>query len=147
MKLYTTYYYQIRNFPRNLIGLSTAMYPPKYITLGQKDKRGVLVIDCPILKPGEACEGLCNGKCNPKPKYPSDCKFLDTYHTQLMEIDIDKFVKHLQSLHDKICAGEKLNDVDFAFIFFEKYDNPCSERWPLQAWLRYYNIEIQEWNI
>ena len=34
MKLYTTYYYQIRNFPRNLIGLSTAMYPPKYIKLG-----------------------------------------------------------------------------------------------------------------
>lgn len=144
MKLYTSYWAMVRNFPRNLVGLNTTVWPPKYRPLGQ-DTNGVWVIDCPIVKPGEQCAGLCNGKC--EPKHPQDCKFLDVYHNQLMKIDIDKFIKQLQSLHDKICAGEQLDDVDFAFIFFEKYTNPCSERWPLQAWLRYYSIEIQEWNV
>ena len=146
MKLYTSYWAQVQNFPTNLVGLNTTVWPPRWRPLGQ-DKRGVWVIDCPLVKPGPQCAGLCNGKCNPKPKYPSDCKFLDTYHDQLMEIDIDKFMKQLQALHDKICEGEHLNDVDFAFIFFEKYDNVCSERWPLQSWLRYYNIQVEEWNI
>ena len=143
MKLYTSYYYQIRNFPSNLIGLSTAVWPPKYIKLGEKDKRGVFVIDCPPLKPGIECEGLCNGKCNPK--HPKDCQFLNTYYGQLMKIDFNKFMDSLFKLYEKICSNENLKDVNFAFIFFEKYDNPCSERYPLKSWLQYYNIQVEEW--
>ena len=144
MKLYTSYYYQIRNFPPNLIGLSTAVWPPKYIKLGQKDKRGVIVLDCFPLKPGVACDGLCNGSCNPK--HPKDCKFLKTYSEQLNLIDIDKFFYSLQNLHDKICEGECLDDVNFAFIFFEKYDQPCSERWPFIKWMKENKVNITEWS-
>ena len=143
MKLYTTYYYQIRNFPPNLIGLSTAMWPPKYITLGKKDNRGILVIDCPPLKPGTACNGLCNGKCNPK--HPDDCEFLKTYRKQLDNIDVENFLDHLEKLAAKIQTNEGLTDVDFAAIVFEAPQNPCSERVALQAWGAFCGLDIKEW--
>lgn len=144
LKLYTSYWAKVRDFPKNLVGLNTTFWPPKWRPLG-KDERGVWVIDCPLVKPGPTCEGLCNGKC--EPKHPSDCDFLQAYNDQLHTIDFDSFVKSLQKLHDNICAGEQLDDVDFAFIFFEKYDKPCSERWPFITWMRYYGIEIEEWGL
>ncbi len=142
MKLYTSYWAQVRNFPKNLIGLNTTVYPPKWRPLGQ-DNHGIWVIDCPPFKPGHECDGLCNGKCNPK--HPNDCAFLREYHKQLNALDFDKIIQNLHTLHDKICKNEQLDDVDFAFIFFEKYDNPCSERWPVQEWVRAHGIEIEEW--
>ena len=125
MKLYTSYWAQVRNFPKNLIGLNTTCFPPRWRPLGQ-DKNGVWVIDCPPLKPGKECEGLCNGKCNPK--HPTDCKFLNNYYGQLMKIDFNKFMDSLFKLYEKICSNENLKDINFAFIFFEKWDCPCSER-------------------
>jgi len=144
MKIYTSYWAQVRNFPKNLLGLNTTIWPPKWRPLGQ-DKNGIWVIDCPPLKPGPECEGLCNGKC--APKHPQDCKFLEVYHNQLMKIDFDNFVKSLNKLTINFMEQENLSDVDIAFIVFEKYNNPCSERWPLQAWLRYYGIDVKEWGI
>jgi len=144
MKIYTSYYYQIRNFPPNLVGLSTAIWPPKYINLGEKDKRGVLVVDCPPLKPGAECEGLCAGKCNPK--HPQDCSFLQVYYQQLCKLDFNDFINHLKKLKFEFCKNELLDDVDFALIVFETPTNPCSERFPLQNWMRKNGIEIEEWH-
>lgn len=142
MKLYTSYWAQVRNFPKNLVGLNTTFWPPKWRPLGQ-DKRGVWVIDCPIVKPGEACEGLCNGKCSPK--HPWDCEFLKVYYDQLMKIDFEKFMESLYKLREKISAGEGLDNIDFAFIFFETPRNECSERWPFLSWMKNYSIDIEEW--
>lgn len=143
MKLYTSYWGQVRNFPKNLVGLNTTVWPPRWRPFG-KDKNGVLVIDCFPLKPGAECAGLCNGKC--EPKHPNDCKFLQTYFNQLRYIEFDHFMYQLQKLHDDICAGENLEDVDFAFIVFETPANPCSERWPIQQWLKENGVEIEEWH-
>lgn len=144
MKLYTSYWAQVRNFPRNLVGLNTTVWPPRWRPLGQ-DKRGIWVIDCPPLKPGKQCEGLCNGKCNPK--HPKDCAFLQTYKKQLNNELTPNFFIILNNLAKKIKAKEHLDDIDFAFIVFEKYDNPCSERWPIQEWFKEHNMEIQEWQL
>lgn len=143
MKIYTSYWAQVRNFPRSLVGLNTTVWPPKWRPLGQ-DKNGVWVIDCPILRPGIECDGLCNGKCNPK--HPKDCDFLKVYYNQLTKIDFKKFIQSLERLREKICTGEQLDDVDFALIVFETYTNPCSERWPLQKWLKENKIEVKEWS-
>ena len=111
MKIYTSYWAQVRNFPTTLIGLNTTIFPPRWHPLGQ-DNRGVWVIDCPPLKPGHNCDGLCNGKC--APKHPQDCKFLYEYKRQLDAIDFDRFFQKLQKLHDSI--SEDMNkDIDFAF--------------------------------
>ena len=143
MKIYTSYWAQVRNFPKNLIGLNTTVWPPRWRPLGE-DKRGVICINCPPLQPGVECEGLCNGKCDPK--HPQDCTFLQTYQKQLNKIDFNNFKSHLLKYKDLFLKeNPEYNDVDFALIVFEKYDNPCSERWPLQQWLRANGIEVEEW--
>lgn len=143
MKIYTSYWAQVRNFPKTLVGLNTTVWPPKWRPLG-KDKNGVIVIDCPPLKPGPACEGLCNGKCNPK--HPKDCKFLSVYQKQLDAIDFEGFMNSLKKLRDKICADEGYDDVDFALIVFETPQNNCSERLPLWIWLQMNGIDPKEFN-
>ena len=95
MRIYTSYWAQLRNFPRNLVALSTTVWNPKWRPLG-KDKRGVIAIDCPPLKPGRECEGLCHGDCkNPNPE---TCKFLQVYYDQLCKIDFNDFLQHLEKL-------------------------------------------------
>ena len=54
-------------------------------------------------------------------------------------------MRKINKLHDIIQEQEKINDVNFAFIFYEKYDNPCSERWPVQEWLRAHGAQVEEW--
>ena len=142
MKIYTSYWAQVRNFPKNLVGLNTTVWPPKWRPLGE-DKRGVWVIDCPPLKPGKECEGLCNGKCDPK--HPNDCEFLKVYYDQLCKLDFNDFLQHLEKLKLHFCEGEALDDVDFALIVFETPTNSCSERFPLQKWLQKNGIEVKEW--
>lgn len=142
MKLYTSYWAQVKNFPKNLIGLNTTVFPPAWRPLGQ-DGRGIWVIDCPPLKPGAACNGLCNGKCNPK--HPDDCEFLKTYREQLDNIDVENFLDHLEKLADKIQTNEGLTNIDFAAIVFEAPQNPCSERVALQAWGAFCGLDIKEW--
>ena len=143
MKLYTSYFYQIRNFPRNLIPLSTAVWPPKYPI---KDSTGqpAILIDCWPMKPGSQCAGLCDGSCDPK--HPNDCKFLKTYRAQLDAIEFDKFYTQLEILKKQIEEGEGLENVDFAFVVFESPRNPCSERTVIQAWGASLGIEIKEWS-
>lgn len=142
LNLYTSYWAQVRNFPKNLIGLSTCVWNPKWRPMG-KDKRGVICVDCPPLKPGIECAGLCNGSCNPK--HPNDCMFLKTYKAQLDKINITSFFNTLGNLANRICKDESLSDVDFAFLVFETPQNPCSERVALQQWCKENNISIAEW--
>ena len=142
MKIYTSYWAMVRNFPKNLVGLNTTVWPPKWRPLGE-DKRGVWVIDCPPLKPGEECEGLCNGKCDPP--HPNDCAFLKTYYDQLCKLDFNDFLQHLEKLKLRFCEGEALDDVDFALIVYEPLYKKCSERQELQKWLRENGIEVEEW--
>lgn len=143
MKFYTSYFYQIRFFPHNLIPLSTAVWPPKYQL---KDSSGQLaiVVQCPPFTPGAQCAGLCQGKC--EPKHPQDCKFLQTYRAQLDNEITEDFFQTLNKLHDDICRGEGFDDVDFAFIVYEAPNNPCSERQVIQQWFKDHHILIEEWH-
>ena len=142
LKLYTSYWAQVKNFPTNLIGLSTCHWNPKWRPIGQ-DKRGVWVIDCPPFKPGLQCEGLCNGKCNPK--HPDDCKFLEVYRNQLDDIDVNDFLSHLEKLAKKFEENEGLHNIDFALLVYEAPSNPCSERIAIQGWGGMTGLEIKEW--
>lgn len=142
MKLYTSYFAQLRNFPPNLVGLSTAHWNPKWLQSG-RDKNGAIWIDCPPFKPGAECEGLCNGKCNPK--HPHNCNFLQTYRKQLNQLDSNVIISKLENLARKIATDEGFQEINFAFLVYEKYDNPCSERIIIQQWFRDNGMEIEEW--
>ena len=142
MKIYTSYFAQLRKFPPNLIGLSTAHWNPKWRPMG-KDKRGVICVDCPPFKPGRECDGLCNGNCNPK--HPEDCAFLKAYKAQLDKISLAQFQNSLGKLASKIAVQENISDIDFALIVYETPSNPCSERVAIQQWGKEHNIKIEEW--
>ena len=142
MKIYTSYFAQLRKFPQNLVGLSTAVWNPKWRPMG-KDKRGVICVDCPPFKPGYTCNGLCDGKCNPK--HPENCAFLKAYKEQLDKISLIQFQNSLGNLASKISINEGLKDIDFALLVYETPDNPCSERVAIQQWGREHNINIEEW--
>lgn len=142
MKLYTSYFAQLRNFPKNLVGLSTAHWNPKWRPMG-KDTRGVICVDCPPFKPGYECDGLCNGKCNPK--HPEDCAFLKAYKEQLDKINLIQFQNSLGTLASKIAAQENLQDIDFALLVYETPSNPCSERVAIQQWGKEHGLYITEW--
>lgn len=142
MKLYTSYFAQLRKFPQNLVGLSTAHWNPKWRPMG-KDKRGVICVDCPPFKPGRECDGLCEGKCDPK--HPQDCAFLKAYKAQLDKISLTSIREHLEKLAAQIALDEGFEDVDFAFLVYETPSNPCSERVPIQQWFKEHNIECEEW--
>ena len=144
MKIYTSYWAQVRHFPKNLIGLNTTIWPPRWRPFGL-DKNGVRVINCPPLQPGIECMDLCNGKCNPR--YPKDCQFLKTYRIQLDKIDFNNFISHLNNFKNLFLSeNPEYNDVDFALIVYERWDNPCSERWPLREWLLTHGQEVKEWH-
>lgn len=142
MKIYTSYFAQLRNFPRNLIGLSTAHWNPKWRPMG-KDKRGVICVDCPPFKPGRECNGLCNGSCNPK--HPEDCAFLKAYKAQLDKINIIGLQESLSRLANQISKDEKIKKIDFAFLVYETPQNPCSERGPIQQYFKEHGIRCEEW--
>lgn len=142
MKIYTSYFAQLRKFPPNLVGLSTAVWNPKWRPMG-KDKRGVICVDCPPFKPGLECDGLCRGECNPK--HPEDCAFLKAYKTQLDKVNLTQFQNSLGKLASQIANDEGFQDVDFALLVYETPTNPCSERGPIQKWGEEHNLNIREW--
>lgn len=144
MKLYTSYWAQVKNFPKNLVALSTVVWEPKWYNVGSVDKNGVISLRCSPLRPGHSCDGLCDGRC--EPRHPQDCAFLREYRKQLDAIDFNDFIQHLLDLQARLLEDfPDREDLDFAFIFFEKYDNPCSERWAVQDWFRAHGIKIEEW--
>ena len=136
MKLYTSYYAQIRNFPSNLIALSTAVWKPKWLNFGT-NKNSVIMFNCKPLIPGHECEYLCRGNC--EPPHPQDCAFLQTYRKQLDRIDFNDFYSYIEEL------SKKYNNADFAFMVYETPNRPCSERVVIQQWFREHGIEIEEW--
>ena len=142
MEIYTSYWAMVRNFPKNLIGLNTTIFSPKWRPLGQ-DKRGIWVIDCPPFKPGPQCDGLCRGEC--EPKHPDDCEFLKVYRNQLDDINVEEFLTKLEKLAAKFKENEHLNEVDFALIVYEAPQNMCSERRPILEWVAFTGLNIKEW--
>lgn len=142
MKIYISYFAQIRNFPPNLVGLSTAVWNPKWLNPG-RSQNGIIWLDIPPLKPGKSCDGLCNGKC--APKHPNNCDFLKAYRKQLDKIDFKMLIEHLEALAKTIQLGENLKEVNFALLVYERRDNPCSERVIIQQWFKDNGMEIEEW--
>ena len=155
MKIMTSYFYQIRNMTPNMIPLSTAVWDPKWFhqKKGQsyqfKDKNGVWNgLRADPFAPGETCEGLCRGPENCNPPNPQDCAFLKTYRAQLDKLDFDEIMNRFENIAAAVQETENFEEEPIVvLIFHEKYDNPCSERWPVIAWFKDHGIHTEEFNL
>ena len=138
MKLFTSYFYQVRFFKPWQIPLSTAVYDPKWFHEGQGqhhvfvDKNGVVNgLRGEKLHPGKSCDGLCHGK--PCEHSPESCQFLAEYRKQLSSIDKDAYLKELEALASRLKAAMKFNEEpEIMLIVHEAPTNACSERCVLQ---------------
>lgn len=154
MKIYTSYFYQVRYFSPDMVPLSTALSDPKWYHayLGKnhqfKDKNGVLNgLRFEAFKPGKSCSHLCTGpeKCN---QDPSNCKFLKKYRDQLDQISIKNVIRTFKSIEPglikDLCPDAK--EITFVFLVHEAPCNPCSERIVIQEWFRKNGYDVQEWH-
>lgn len=151
MKFAISYFYQIRNFKKNMIPISTALFDPLwYHDFKEKnhifiDKRGIVnglrALD---FYPGKSCEGLCHGKeeCGGAPE---SCAFLREYRKQLDKIDLKIFIKECNNLLSRLKNKIELEgEPIFVFIVYEAPSNPCSERRVLIDYFKDNNIECEE---
>lgn len=142
MKIYISYFAQIRNFPPNMIGFSTAKFEPKWLQKGQS-QNGIYWMGIPPLKPGKECDGLCNGKCIDR--HPESCAFLKTYRAQLDRLNFNEIIEKMKTIALKIQKSEGFQNVGLALLVYETPQNKCSERIVLQQWFKDNGMELEEW--
>lgn len=151
MKYAISYFYQIRNFKKNMIPFSTAVWDPKWYhnNLDNRtiyvDKNGVINgCRCEELKPGITCNNLCKGvkECNIKD--PNICKFLSNYRKQLNKIDFNSFLNYLNIHLYQIQKIFRVEDPMIVFIVYETPTNQCSEREVIKQWFKDNGIELEE---
>lgn len=152
MRVYISYFYQIRYFKPWMIPVSTTKWDPKWFHnfSGRDtifvDKNGVFNgIRSNSLAPGPRCSNLCNGKGNNC--VPLNCLFLQEYRKQLNSIDFSKFIKDLESIagYVKSFLGFDKEPI-IVLIVYETPDNLCSERKPIQDWFGSHGYKLEEWN-
>lgn len=149
MKIYISYFYNIRFFPEKLLPVSTAVWDPKWFhNFGKddvvyKDKRNV-VNGARIDKFAPIDLYDPDNDCPPKgttcAHTPDKCNFLKKYNAHLDSLDFDSIMSQLNDLNTKY------DTEDICLIVYEKPDNPCSERTGLVRWFKEHNIELIEWN-
>lgn len=149
MKVRLSYFYQIRNFKKNMIPMSTAMSDPDWYHDWQgndytfTDRRGILngLRLRPIIEQGKTVE--CGCPCQDKDY--SGCKFLRTYAAALENIDFPKMMKGISDFCDMYAKQENLKEEPIAvLIVYEAPNNPCSERAALINYFNNHGVDCKE---
>ena len=146
MKVRISYFYQIRNFKRNMIPMSTALSDPKWFHDWKgpdhifTDKRGILngLRLKPIIVQG-------GGTCPCEDKNLDTCPLVKDYEFALEMIDFDNMLKGMQDFCTMYCQKEKITEEPIAVLMvYEAPNNPCSERWSLIKYFNEHGIECKE---
>lgn len=154
MKIYTSYFYQIRFFRPYQIPMSTAIWDPKWFHEGQgqdhvwKDKNGVWNgLRLEILNPDNCCslppECIeCQRKGNPE-----TCSFIKDYSDGLRtKVDFSELLEILNKTAEYIQQLEGFeNEPEIVLIVHEASNEPCSERKSIQNLFTEHGIECTEW--
>ena len=149
MKLRISYFYQIRNFKKNFIPISTALWDPKWFHDGQgphyifQDKRGILNglrLEAIISKARE-----CECGCPCQEKDTKNCKFLKSYREQLDKVDFNKMWNDMEQFAIEYQKSEGFEEEPvMVLIVYETPTNKCSERQALIDYFTAKGIECKE---
>ena len=149
MKLYITYFYNVRFLSPSTLPVSTAVWDPKWYhkNMSQnfifKDNRGVYNgFRIEELNPSKIEHISCGENCN---QSPQDCDFIKLYHDYIFSLDFNEIYNKLVDLAKGLQAQENFRNVpDICLLVHEKPDNPCSERGVLVNWFKDNNISLEE---
>ena len=148
--IYTSYFYQIRNFTPNMIPVSTAMSDPAWYKPPEGkeyyiDKRGIvcglryepLIVQRYGTKECFGEHQLCPLWMTRDQDYQCEC--MQEYYQLLCSlVDKEKTLKAFE-----FCLN-KFNADTIVLIVYEVPTNPCSERWALQ---KFFNCKELEYPI
>ena len=154
MKVYTSYFYQIRFFKPNQIPMSTAVWDPKWFHefKGQdhvwKDKNGVWNgLRLEILNPDNCCSlpaecTECQRKGNPE-----TCSFIKDYSNGLhTKVNFSELLEIMNQTAEYIQQLEGFSEEpEIMLIVHEASNEPCSERGSIQQLFLEHGIECTEW--
>lgn len=148
MKIYTSYFYQVRNMNNKIIPLSTAMWDPKWFHNFKEqsyrfiDKNRVINgLRISPFVPNNKLKGLCYGYDNCIYKNPNLCSFLKRYEEQLFSLNFQNIYKRFERLAEKYKENFNIQEeVSFALLVHEAPNNKCSEREAIQKWLKKYDL-------
>lgn len=156
MKIYTSYFYQIRNFKSYMIPVSTATWDPKWYHdfTGSydyifRDKRGIWNgLRAPILHfPKEKYNGnnMCGEACLMEPKDPSRCGFMTELAQYYDSLDFQYIISNLQRLGDRVKENDGFQEEPIiVLIVYEIPSNKCSEREVLHRWFKKNGYNLTE---
>lgn len=155
MKFYTSYFYAVRFFNKNIIPMSTAIWDPKWFHENKSqshwyvDKRGVVNgFRIEPFMPGPSCANLCRGPESCGGRDPSRCAFLQEYSKQLDSMDFEDIMTRFYAFAQKYKTDFNVDgNVDFALLVHEAPTNPCSERIMIQRWFHKYGINCAEYPV
>lgn len=151
MKIFTSYFYQIRFFSPEMLPVSAAAFDPKWYHKFESsdtlfvDKNGVINgVRYPVLAPNSKVVHLCNGRNNCA-SVSDMCAFKTEYRKQLEALDFESVYKALESLANAI-KDNASSDIEplVVLMFYETPDNPCSERGIVQKWFADHGYPVKE---
>ena len=134
-----------RYFKANQIGVSTAVWKPKYWSYGQNKYGSVTGIEEKSLSPSYI-EQFCSRECGYKELLPH-CPFIKAYAGYLNTID---FNNYLLPEFERIAEDvRKINNFEgepeIILLVYETPDNPCSERGSLVEYFKMHGIIVEEY--
>ena len=134
MKLYISYFGQMRNFTPNMLPVSTAKWDQQWFK--GIDRIEELVMPDSYVWEIEQSGEMCRKNC----PLSAPCKFMSKYKEYLDTLDFEKILTKL-FLMSLAHAG-----VDtIVLMVYEKSDVQCAERPVLQQWFAEHGVELKEW--
>lgn len=142
MKIYTSYFYQIRNFKQNMIPVSTCLSDPEWFKppIGKEyyiDGRSII---CglryePLIVQSQ---GTHYCPCEEKEILKGNCPTMQEYRQLLETVDFNKMIKAFE-----FCL-KKFNKDTIVLIVYEAPNNFCSERKYLQEYFLSHGVKCEE---
>lgn len=173
MKIYISYFYQVRNMNAFILPVSTAKYDPFWFHPDVKnpktgwhsissygmylDKNRVLNgrrIDELVFPEGSwkrleqnncACTQVCFRKDGITDDTETWCPFMVEYLAYLESLDFDSVILLLKKYADDYRQRYGLPHVDVVLLVHEAKSCKCAERPVLQKWFSMHGIELEEW--
>lgn len=161
MKIYTSYFGQLRNFKnKNIIPISTTAGGwPWWLYKSYNKKQGSCFLNennimLGIWEDKFSCGNLfdkldekCSKNCLYKDKVPH-CQFMDTYLNYLRTIDVNYFLNEFKRVSEEVRKVTKFEDEAIILLMvYEGKDCSCAERPCIQQYFKENNIEVKEWNL
>ena len=145
MEYYISTFYNTRYFQPHQIGISTAVWQPKYWKYEQNKNGAVMGICEPLLSPAKLSEDvICQRDCSHKNEIPS-CPFLISYRKYLETVDFKKLIAEFKRVANEV---KKINNYqqepEIVLLVYESVNNPCSERQPLIDYFAKNGIILKE---